>query len=550
VRAALLRSGAAAAALAVAALPTIGCGDRPAIYDDENLVVRAVGMDSQVALVDDGAHRVVLLRPGADRSLTRISVPIGERVVRAEVSTDGKRLFVLSAGDLTRRKASDERPSLTVIEGRESRRYPLESAHSGLSIDPEGRWVALSAAPASAGGGVLGGGLVENPNEIVLVDLAAPIETAVTPRTIRSFGGLPQRVTFTPRIGLPAGPRRLLVVESDQDLSLLDLDNVRAVPQRPEITVRLSGGGSAVAHRPGGVVVDDGDPARGDDARLGLRLDDSPSVVTLTLGPTPPGTVTEDPGQIPNDFAPLVNLADVGGIPGDIRFVRTDVGLRLLALVPSTRTAVLVDPDTSVASTVDLPEPYAKISLVTSVVGAGTGGTDTTLLYGGAGGQASRGVAFWSLGRATGKPYRSVDVVSLQASIGGVVDVPPPRPQLKVLQATGANSFYVLDLARRTASPLLTQGAASLVVSRDGERLWAFVPNTTQLARVALGDLHPVPLPLDRPIAAVFDVLTEGGGRTLVAMDSRGAGGVTLLDALAPDTAAARSYYGLLLEDL
>ena len=48
---------------------------------------------------------------------------------------------------------------------------------------------------------------------------------------------------------------------------------------------------------------------------------------------------------------------------------------------------------------------------------------------------------------------------------------------------------------------------------------------------------------------AVFDVRADGG-RALVAVDTRGASAVTLLDALAPDTATSRSYYGLLFEDL
>ena len=108
----------------------------------------------------------------------------------------------------------------------------------------------------------------------------------------------------------------------------------------------------------------------------------------------------------------------------------------------------------------------------------------------------------------------------------------------------------MLNLATRTASPLTTLGRASLLVARDGQRLWAFQRGSSSLAQVALADLHPVPLPLDRPIDAVFDVARRDGGRSLVALDVRGAVGATVLDALAPDTAASRSYYGLLLEGL
>jgi hypothetical protein len=531
--------------LITCALGLVACGDRSDVYDAPIRGASTFGLEDQVAVVDDGAHRVVRLVAHADQELERTSVAIGKGVVTAAASPDGRRLFILSTGDLTRKKGNDEKPSLTVIEGATARRYPLESPHSGLSIDPLGRWVAIFAAPTSTGS-LKQATFVENPYEITLVDLSAPLETAVTPRTLRSFGGLPQRVSFTPQITLPGGPRRLMVVETDQDVALLDLDNASATPHRPEVTVRLTSGATATANQPGGVVVDDGDPARSDDARIGIRLANGSSVVTLTLVPNTPDAKTEDPLQIPNDFRTVVNLTEVGGVPGDIVFVRTEAGLRLAALVPTTRSAVLVDPETSIVTNVDLPEPYSKISLITNVVG-GAAGSDTALLYGTGG---SRGVAFWSLGRATGQPYRSVEVVPLSTSVGALIDVPPPRPELKVLAGNGASAFYVLNLATRTASPLTTVGTASLVVSRDGQRLWAFERGRSSLSLVSLADLHPIPLPLDRPIDSVFDVARPEGGRSLIAVDIRGAGGATVLDALVPDTAASRSYYGLLLEDL
>jgi hypothetical protein len=195
---------------------------------------------------------------------------------------------------------------------------------------------------------------------------------------------------------------------------------------------------------------------------------------------------------------------------------------------------------------VDLPEAYDRISLITNVV-AGPGGADTALLYGANG---SRGVAFWSLGRATGQqPYRSVEVVSLGAGIKQLVDVPPPRPELKVLDS-GANTFFVLNLTNRTAAPLTTLAAPSIHVAPDGQRLWAFSRGSSQLSQVKLEDLHPIALPIERPIDAVFDVAKRDGGRALIAIDARGAVGATVIDALAPDTVTSHSYYGLLLEDL
>lgn len=524
-------------------LAVAACGDRPDVIDAPvEYGLQAYGLTDRVVVLDRPAHRALVMTPRAGQELDRTFVPIGHGTLRAEASPDRKRLFVLSAGDVPRRRDRNELPSLTVIEGNGARRFPLAAPHSGFSIDPEGRYVALFAAPLAAGAQT---NFVENPNEIVIVDLQAPDADAVTSRTLRSFGGRPQRVSFTKPLGLPAGPRRLLVVETDQDVHLLDLDNVRATPRRPEITVRLTSGASAAALKPAAVVVDDGDPGRSDDARIGVRVDNAPSVFTLTLVPAAAGEA-EEPGTVPNDFRPEVNLTEVGGVPGDIAFVRTELGLRLAAVVPQTSKVVLFDPTTSITTEVDARERYAKIALITDVV-PGAAGTDTALLYGSSG---SRGVAFLSLGKAVGQTYRSVEVVALASAIERVRDVPQPRPELKVLEAPNANGFFVLNLASRTASPLTTLGAPTLHVSADGQRLWAFQRGSGQLAEVTLADLHPISLPLDRPIETVFDVARADGGRSLVALDARGGIGATVLDALAPDTTQSRSYYGLLLEGL
>jgi hypothetical protein len=523
------------------AITASGCGDRPDIYDTPlDGAPQSFALTNSVAIIDAKGNRAAILTPHAGQELERTFLPIGKGTVWAESSPDQTRLFVLSAGDVPRRKDKNEEPSLSVIENGGVRRYPLEAPHSTFSIDPQGRYVALFAAP-----GPTQTAFVENPNEIVIIDLQASGADAVTPRTLRSFGGRPQRVTFSQPLLLPGGPRRLLVVETDQDVHLLDLDNIRATPQRPEITVRLTSGDTAASLSPAAVVIDDGDSKKNDDARIGIRVTNSSSVFTLTLVAETPGAKPEDPNTVPNDFRPEVNLTDVGGVPGDIVFVRTDVGLRLAAIVPATRTAVLFDPTTSITSNVSLPDQYSKISLITNVVG-GASGTDTALLYGSGG---SRGVAFLSLGKAVGQQYRTVEVVSLSAAIADVRDIPPPRPELKVLESD--STFFVLNLSTRTASPLTTvSGRPILQVSPDGQRIWAFQKYTYQLAEITLSDLHPIPLPLDRQIDAVFDVARSDGGRALIALDNQGSGGATVLDALTPDTTTSRSYFGLLLEGL
>ncbi|MBX3230011.1 MAG: hypothetical protein KIT84_25745 [Labilithrix sp.] len=520
------------------------CGDRPDSYETPFAAqAESFALTNRVAVVDKNANRVGLLVPKAGQELATSFVPIGRSQIRAQVAPDGKRLFVLSAGDVPRRKDKNERPSLTVIDDAGgARRFDLESLHSDLALDPRGRYVALFAKPGRSNDPFLAqASFVENPNEILIVDLE---EGTVTPRTIRSFGGQPQRVTFTDPLNLPRGQRRLLVVETDQDVHLLDLDNLRATPRRPEITVRLTSGSSTNALRPAAIAVDDGLSERNDDTRIGVRVENDSSVFTLTLVDAEPGP-GDEPDTISNDFRPEVNLTEVGGTPGDIVFVRTDLGVRLAAVVPNTRKVVLFDPQTSITSEVDVNGAFSRISLITSVVDA-QAGTDTALLYGE--GQTN-GVAFLSLGKAVGQTYRTVEIVPLSSSVSTVRDVPPPRPELKVLQG-GGNAFFVLNLASRTAAPLTTLQQAAIHVAPDGQRLWAFQQGAQNLSEVTLDNLHPIPLTLDRPITAVYDVEREGGGRSLIALDMRGSVGATVLDAIDPDTTASRSYYGLMLEKL
>ena len=519
------------------------CTDRPSVWDEGVGQPKTYGMDSAVAVVDDAMHRAILLTAEPNQGLDRQAITVGHNVVHVEASADKKTLFVLSAGDTPRRSDKDEFPSLTIIQHAAagapftSKQYPLSTPLSSLAIDPQGQWVAAYAGDADHVT------FVQNPNEIVFFDLKAqsPQDQPID-RTLRSFGGTPQRLTFSPELQLPSGPRRLLVVETTLDVSLLDLDHLHDTTPRPEITVRLTNGDTVQSLDPAGVVIDDGDPASNADARIGVRLSNDSNVVTLTLGAVP---ADQTPAP-PNDFAPVINLSDVGGIASDIAFVRTDGGIRLAALVPNAGKAVLVDPDTSITTDVTLPASYEHLSLVTGEVGT-PGNGDVALLYGASNG--TQGVAFWSLGETAGTPYRSVETLNITGAVSSVLSVPDPNRQLKVLESSGS-AFYVLNLLDLTASPLTTIGAASLVLSDDGQRVWAYSPGTGNLASVSFATVHPVPLLLSRPITDVYDIGRADGGRALIATHDSGAFGITVVDGLNPDTATSRVYSGLLLEGL
>ncbi len=384
---------------------------------------------------------MVGLSAGGNGELSLRSTPTGRDVVAAAPAPDGSKLYLLTAGHRATLGDSipDEKPRLTAYD--DGPAAPIEidlgltDPLNGLIVDPTGRWAVVYAADTTSQA------LVSNPNELVIVDLAAG---TAGHHTVHSFGGRPQQLTITPTLSLPGGPSQLLIVQSEQEMALLPLDGDPSADA--EITVRLDDGGSTQRPPPAAIVVDDGDPADTGDARIGIRFQGDRSVMVLQLAPAPGGSA---------GFLPSVNVADAGGVPTDIAFVRTDGGLRLAALVPTAGAAVLIDPATTVTTTVALPAPYQRMSLVT----AGAGGTsaDVALLW--QGGTAGAGVAFWELGQAAGRPFRSIETVAVGAQVGSVLDVPLAGAALKVLAAARTQTFYVLDLAARTAAPLSDLGA-------------------------------------------------------------------------------------------
>jgi hypothetical protein len=518
------------------------CGGRPSYWDTPvPSGVSSYGLANAVALVDDSAHRVVMLTALADQELATRPYPIGHNVATATTSADGTYLFVLSTGDTPRRTPSDQDPSLTVLNasGLVGTPYSMTAPFPNLAIDPLGHWaVAYTGAGAPAA-------FVQNANELVIFDLSTPGALPVT-RTIQSRGGIPQRLTFTPPLQLPTGqPQQLLIVETDIDVTLLELTGTS--PE--QLTIPLTSGTDGQQVQPAGVVVAPQSP--GDQARIALRAVDNANVFTFTLGPSATA-----------DFQPVINVIDVGGTPTDIAFVHADMGLlRVAALVPSTSSAMIVDPDTSVTTQVMLPEAYQQLSLVTASAPtsamAGTPSSDLALLWNAQNDNAS-GVAFWQLGDTVGQPYFSVQPIPVSQSVQAVDDV-AGNPDLKVLETANAGAsagFYVLDLVQRTAAPLETSSQATLAIAPDGLRLWAFAQGGTDLAMVGLVEtnpktyLNPVELVTELPIDAVYDVARPSSptDRSLIAIHTLGTVGATVFDALDPDTVTSRRIPALLLE--
>lgn len=521
----------------VCAAALYGCGDRPSAWDAEvGLPLTSVGLSGSVAVLDSSLDRVVMLTARDNQGLVTSKLPVGKSPAVMQASPDGSSLFVLSDGIQPRRSPDDELPSLTLIDGGMTptvkARWTLGAPARDIAVDPLGEWVVMHGAH----------GVVANPNELILVRTSDPASAPIS-KTIRSFGGKPRRISFTEKLSVPRGEaRRFLVVETDYDVSLVDL----LEPERSEVTILLPKRADGLSATPVEVVSHDGEPDDVTDARIAIRLAGDSNVVIVELSPPANG---ED-----KTFQATINVADVGGTPSSIAFVRTDGGLRLAALVPNKQIAALVDPATTVIENVTLSAPYDGMSLVTEKVTDVPLASDIALLFG----RDSTKIAFWSLGKATGMPYRSLDAYDIGASISKVQDVPGERhAHLKLLETTESSRFYVLDLNARQSFPLLANADGfDLLVAPDGDRAWAFRAGSNELAKVDLDDLHPTSLTIERPLHAVWDVKRADGGRSLIALhaaapnDGAASLGATVLDSLSPDTASSRFYPGLLLGGL
>jgi hypothetical protein len=531
------------------------CGSRASSWDrNVDTTQTPYGLANGIALVDDVNHEVVTFTSAADHSLQTKRLPIGHNFASATPSADGKSLFMLSTGDWPLVNPGDDPPSLTelTVDGSftsSTSRFGMSQPLANLSVDPLGEYAVAYQGSATSQS------FATNPNEIVIFYVGAGTPPTHNPiaRTLQSFGSSPQRLTFTPTLLLPAQataagvtatPRRLLIVESQIDVTMVDLSHAFDATPTPDITVRLTDGTTAASLTPAGVAID----PTGADGRLALRTVEDHNVYSMQLvpaAPAAPGTT----GPM-NDFTPSLNLTDVGGIPSDIAFVNTFQGLRIAALVPPTSQAVLVEPDTSATTPVSLAAPYSNLSLVTNIVASPGTTTDVAMLWqeSTSPSGASAGVALWTLGDAVGQPYRSVEVLTVEDSIASVVDVPNSNLKVLTTPSGSAHSLYVLDLARRTPSPINTTETPTLSMAPDGGRFWAYVSGGTDLASIDLTTLNPVPLTTTAPIASVFDIAAPGGARTLVAFHAEGSFGATVFDALNPQTATSHRDVALLLE--
>jgi WD40 repeat protein len=544
----------------------VGCGGRPAEWDTPvSSPVQVGSLRNAAVLIDSSLNRALVVQAVAEQNLVTTVVPVGKRIALTATSPDRKKVFVLSQGEEVRLRPTDEEPALTVFDADHPEtpsRYTLPDPLTSLAIDPTGQFAIVYA------GDTTQSAFLTNPNEIVFIDLTqSDLAAAVQPRTLPSKeGGAPNRLTFSPKMSFPGGDRRFLIVETDRDLLLLDIDH----PTRGEVTLPLTDPHTdSRALSPAGIAIDPGDKdAKDVDGNptprapaIALRTSNDDNVLVYTLEPSE----TTAGG---NDFHPHPNFAPAGGVPSDIAFVKTKQGVRLSVIVPTpTPRGLLVNVDDNQTMTAKFAQGYQRLSLVTDVVSKGSPDGDQVLLW--SGGNASS-VALWDLGavpsaaQADIDTVKSIETLNLNGSVVSVTDVNNDGYQnLKVLQ-TASQSLYVLDLKEHQASPLRASSTVTIRLGLQDDRAWAFQGTQTNLAKLSLGSAHVQSVIIDRPIDDVLEIDRKDNpdGKALLAFHNMGnaqapgtsfygdVAGITVFDALNPEAATSRRYSSVMLERL
>jgi hypothetical protein len=519
----------------------IGCGDRPEAWDtpfrpgfSENPTpsepkngLQVAGLSGSMAVLDPAFNQVLMLTSPEVRQLDVARLGVGRDVVQFKTSRERDRLFVLSRGITPRYKSTDEPPQLRVFDGgtqpKQLAQYVLQDPYEKLEIDALGEWLIVHGSE----------GLVSNPNELMLIKPGED-EDVRPPKALDSQGGKPIGFKFTSSLSVPgAASRRLLVVQRERDLAIIDLEDLAA----PEITVGLPKRVDGSYATPGDVVFHDG--VEGEiGAMLAVQLVGDPNVFILTLGAA---TGSE------HAFSLEANLVDVGGVPTKLDFVQTrkDGGLRLAALVPDRKAAKLIDPASSTVLDVPLPAAFSDIRRITDAVSEDSG-EDIALLYG----SDTNVIAFWQLGTTTGTPYRSIDAYEIGIKVGDVRDIPGEAfADRKILASSvsgASQQFYVLDLKERKSFPLDVLRNLTLNLSPDGQRLWAFSEGGEGFAQLTFEPLQPASLYAQQPISYVNDFETlRAGERSAVALHVTPTRGnyslaATLFDGTRPSTAQTK----------
>jgi hypothetical protein len=514
-------------ALALGSLAAGACGERDSSLERSiDLMDAPIALSGELVFIDRNDRAFLLDVSGSELSAEAqvVALPHAPKLATRRNGKGKGEVLVLTGG----RRASDsekaEPATLTAIEHNGSvRKYTLGNPFDRMQQSEDGRYVFMFKSGSSER-------LLDNPNEIAIVDLSKPPrdKDAINLRTLRSFEDAPLSVVYSPPMSLLGETRRLAIVLSHSNVTLIDLDHLA----RRETTVQLSGINDKQVE-PAQVAFDPVLP------KLYVRGAASNDVFVFNLSARPGGTVDPDGSKEEhNDFRPSIDQLGVGALPSDMALYDSPNGTRLLVLSAESMQASIVS--ATAVTDVPLDARAGQVLVFDAPSPRDRNSAPRALLYDGNGST----LQFLDLSDIEERGKRNLEVVDLPSPIVKLVAMPGEQRVL-VLHDEGVS---LVDLAGRTVSPLSSDRKledAEFDAARH--RLWVGPGGQSFVGWLDLetGDTHE--LLLDESISTLTPMFEDGH---VAIVHPSSVGYVTLLDANKPTRESARSVRGFLIAGL
>jgi len=460
-----------------------------------------------------------------DPTTARVSsVEIPRNATFAAPSANQQELLVLTGGQEAIYKGQQpEPPTLTImapaLPPRVVRRYDLPASFDRLAVSEDGKLAVAYHSSSETASDVF-----RNPNEVALFDLTRE-EDATNPmlRTIRSFGGAPLGVAFSPEMAVPpkGGTKHVLaVVLADNYLTFLDMKN----PDRREITVPLAKPDSAITVKPDEVLFSAAT------ATVFVRASGSPDLFALSL------VAKQSTSAGDNDYLPMINQPSAGKTVGDM-ILFSDGGKDMILTANDSQDLALIDAATSEFSIIAVNEPVDTILAVPA--------QSPTLAVVYSRQQPTPRVHFLELKDLAANLEQNLTSRSLARQVHQLVAM--PDGQALVVHNSSRTVVSVLDIQgeHHTVSPI--QGQVSLNsfdFARD-THLVGVSPGLRRLGLLDLSNLLATSVRLDHDPQRVLSV-----GDAIVVDHGQSQGLVTIVPSPKATRDDCRVLWGFLLSDL
>jgi hypothetical protein len=507
-------------------LLTAACGEREGDFN-QSLALRseAVGIDHSLVMVSETSNKAFVLDLEALGAPPKV-LELPSNPALLDKRNEADEALILCKGQRGTAYEDAEPSVLTVITAKGSmREYTLGSPFDAIEQSGDGRYALAYRTKSSSDR------LLENPNEIAIVDLEADADAddddkdAVHNRTLRSFGDAPSKIVFSPPMDILGEKRRLAVVLSTRNVTLIDLAHL----DREETTVQLSQEiGSAVS--PTQVLFSTTDPV------LYVRGSTADDLYAFDLTARP-GGIEDDDGGLHNDFRPTINQLGVGARPSDMALYESSDGARLLTLTDSGLSLAVVNTSTGQATNV----PVASHAHSLLVFDAPSPRDDTVapraLLYD----IDSTVVTFVDLADIEERRTRNLDPLTLDRTVRRLI----PMLSESLVLAIHDEGVSLIDLASRTVSPISSNvQLEDALFDEAGRRFWVGPDGQPWVGVLDLETGTPGEVLLDAPIRRLVPLFDAG---LIAVMHESNVGHVTVIDLDQPDRKNARSVRGFLL---